>query len=210
MAVTYDSVGAGVLNSTGWSHTPVGTINYVVVCILTSSSTPPSAPTYGGVTMTGFGSSFGGTAGADPDRWGHAFWLGSNVPQGTQTVSFGVSVVRGNSIAFNNAADTAPTLKVDSAEESDGSITVTMTGTVGVSGICVNFCINGGSGGASFTSGQTEVWDAENANHGLALAYEQMNETNPAFTVTTSAEAAALTAFFISGLAAGNQVMWWW
>lgn len=121
--VAYDATGAGNAVASGtnsvnitWSHTCTGSNRIVIVSILVggvsaSYTTFTRSVTYGGNAMTSFGAIDGG---ATPNGWLEMFYLIAP-PTGAQTVSVTVSKaattfgrVAGNSVSYNNAAQTAP------------------------------------------------------------------------------------------------------
>lgn len=158
MAVAFDAGSnshAGTGSSTGdfsWTHTPVGTPKGALVIIVTNAEgiDEIAGVTYGGAAMTEVPlSPFLHTAGAE-DATLTAYFLGSGVPTGAQTVAVTTSGTTrakvAEAITFTASADT----EVDdtSTFESSSSTSVQVTLTTTVDAVCI---IGAHSGAAQTT-----------------------------------------------------------
>lgn len=84
--IAFDAfTGAGV-NTTSFTHTPVGTPRGIILFVADGNDTAPSgvSATYGGVAMTPIASA---TDSAGETGWVKGFFLGSGIPTGAQTVA---------------------------------------------------------------------------------------------------------------------------
>lgn len=148
MAVAFDAFTASS-NGTGdlsFTHTPVGTPRGVIVYIVQNADGSDSVTgvTYGGVAMSEMSGSPNLKSTGEPGGV-HAFFLGSSIPTGAQTVavsSSGTVTKRGYAITLTAGADTE-LVDVDATINSD-STTVSVTLNLGGrSCFCSLACFSG-------------------------------------------------------------------
>jgi hypothetical protein len=116
-AYSSSSYAAGDLS---WTHTPVGTPKGVLVLIYGNKYEDDIASvSYGGVAMEEVGLSPQLHNGASSDVFAvHAFFLGSNIPTGAQTVA----VTHGTGTSSHRAGCITLTADGDTAVEDDGAV----------------------------------------------------------------------------------------
>lgn len=198
MALAYDASSQGAYDGTSpfsWTHTPVGTPRGVLVGTTEHAtlSDDITAVTYGGVAMTKVG---GITTDASEDGTATAWFLGSGIPTGAQTVevthNVAGGVIRGYCVTVTASTGTrlaGTTGFATSTTTTNPSVTV--TGIAGASyGFGVLFSgqndpasITAGSGMTmrqtydeefgGVTSGAVESSTSENASGNLTIAFTQ-------------------------------------
>lgn len=157
MAVAFDafSNSGSATASTSWTHTPVGTPRAVIVLIPqynggTSISDEITTVTYGGVTMTEITGS--PVLHAATEAVGcHAFFLGSSIPTGAQTVaitSTSTDKYEGYCVTLTAAADTV----VQDAKTFDDNAATAPSVTLALGGNTC-FCVVGFCSGFGAVSG---------------------------------------------------------
>lgn len=190
MAVAFDAESAA--NGTGdlsWTHTPVGTPKGVVVFVNQAAGSTTDqviGVTYGGVAMTEVAlSPFTHTAG-DEDAVMHAFFLGSSIPTGAQTVFVDVDATgtgkRAQAITVTAADDTS----VDDTSTADHASTTTPSVdlTTSVETVVLGSMHTGVQNAANFAAG-TDYTDLQEFSHGTSGSSFIRRTTNPsAGTVT--------------------------
>jgi hypothetical protein len=117
VAIAFDAITSNTASGSGddvsFTHTPVGTPRGVLVFVTFAGSFSgtvdqvTSTPTYGGVSMAEVPLSMLNFSGTE-DKQVHAFFLGSSIPTGPQTVAFTVDTILAYTecITYTAAADT--------------------------------------------------------------------------------------------------------
>lgn len=126
-----DSEGTGDVNPVSWTHTPVGTPRGIVVFIMNNNDNDViSGCTYGGTSMTQIGNAADATG--EPG-FTEAYFLGSSVPTGAQTVSCtvtaGTNSKHGVAMSFTANGDTQVTGTYCTVLDDIQSPSCTVTGT---------------------------------------------------------------------------------
>lgn len=148
MAVDYDAISVRTSTSVSnpsWTHTPVGTPRGIIVYVMTNTATDEiGSVTYGGVAMAELASSHYG--GPNPTTWFvHAFFLGSGIPTGAQTVvvtkASGNNIV-GYAVSVTAASDTVIVDEQQLGKAGGGGGGGDLTGTLTLGGVSC-FCLEG-------------------------------------------------------------------
>ncbi len=150
MAIAFDAVSSTVpgTGALSWLHTPIGTPKGVIVFVVQNVGTADEVTgvTYGGVTMTEVTGSPNLHTTGEPGGV-HAFFLGSSIPTGDQTISVSVngtgSSKAGIAISVTAAANTEINdvdATINSDAQADPSVTLQLNG---ISSFC---CIGFHSG----------------------------------------------------------------
>lgn len=135
MAVAFDAISnhpTGAAGLLSWTHTPVGTPKGILVYVVGDEGTDDcGAVTYGGVAMTQLSTSPVLLASGEICAV-HAFYLGSGIPTGAQTVSVahngGTSYHHGDCISVTASNDTAieDTKTISSTSLANPTVTLTI------------------------------------------------------------------------------------
>lgn len=215
MAVAYDASSSSsqtVSNvNASWTHTPTGTPRGALVLVYsTQGADMVTGVTYGGVAMTEISGSPNVKA-ASESMSVYAYFLGSGIPTGAQTVQ--VSVNGDGFSAYRASAFTVTANGNTEVVDSDGtinsdsvanpSVTLSLTGRT-----C--WCAIGFMSGQGAVTGVTELsnWTATNENDfgalvGGAYRYNTVSTADVTAGWTQTADDAAAVAVAIAEVASG-------
>lgn len=191
MALAFDAVSNGAVGQARsttdktWTHTPVGTPRAILVYIIQDVGTGDEVVgvTYGGVAMTRV-RYLAGLAGTE-DGAVYAYFLGTNVPTGAQTVSVDVDAT-GSDKAFDSISYTADADCAveghDGGDDSSGvNHSLTLVTGAGVETAVSSACHSGANAGGGNTAGVG--YTRQNGNgigwdFGTSTAALQTRDTN--------------------------------
>lgn len=160
MAIAFDAASSGALTTgaLSWTHTPVGTPRGILVFVVIFNDTNTvSAVTYGGVSMTEVtGSPNVHNVGGADDGTVTAWFLGSSVPTGPQTVAATVSGTPNKCGAAFSVTAGSNTSIVDTDASINSGSQANPSGTLSLGGITC-FCAEGFHSGQSAVSGVTPL-----------------------------------------------------
>lgn len=208
MTVAYDAVGSQPTQTTSpsWTHTPVGTPKGILVFVLqyATGSDDVTGVTYGGVAMTELGSSpLLHTTGETFTVY--AYFLGSNIPTGAQTVAVTGSSSNKCGVSFSVTASGDTVVQnhsafVNSDSQADPSASLSLGGKTCFVALGA---MSGHNGVASTTpsSGWTSSFEDVSAGGtqvSLSYKYDTIGSTDVTVGWTQTAEDATAIAVAIT------------
>jgi hypothetical protein len=215
MAIAFDAITSNTASGSGddvsFTHTPVGTPRGVLVFVTFTGSFSgltdqvTSTPTYGGVSMAEVPLSmlvFSGTE----DKQVHAFYLGSSIPTGPQTVAFTVDTILAftECITYTAAADTevVDTTAINTTASGD------VTGTLSLGGRTCAAAMGfvNGSGLPADTTPLTDWTQQRETDHGSQTSGVHTYDIVGSTDVTFGTNEAASTHIIVLGVAVSEVV----
>jgi hypothetical protein len=214
MAVAFDAVSSSGVPATGnlsFTHTPVGTPRAIIVMVVQATGLTDEVTdvTYGGVTMTemtGSPLSFDATR----DSVIYAYFLGSSIPTGAQTVAVTVNGTGSNKNArcfsLTASADTevVDTSTFTSASTTSPSVGVSLGGRTSFVGAVGNAANADISTVITLTDWTRQGFTDFSQQIGVYYSYDIIGTSDVTAGWTQNASNASMIAFAVSEVQAGG------